>query len=143
MKAKKGFTLIELLIVIGIIGVLASIVLVAMGGARSKARDAVRQADMRQIASAMEMYYGAEGSDAYLKSAAIPGNIGTYLAAFPTDPKTKNSYGWVDNTGDDQKFCVYATMENKGSCSTARYFAASYKGTAEACNITSWTLACP
>ncbi len=141
MSTKKGFTLIELLIVIAIIGVLASIVLVSMGGARSKARDAVRLADMRQVASAMELYYG--DVDAYLSQAGVPTAIGTYMVVVPKDPKASASYGWVTNAADDQKFCMYATMENKGTCTTTRYYTSSHKGTAEACDTASWTLSCP
>ncbi|MFH1780388.1 MAG: type II secretion system protein [Candidatus Nealsonbacteria bacterium] len=54
---KKGFTLIELLVVIAIIGILSSVVLVSMQGARAKARDARRLQDMKQIVTALQLYF--------------------------------------------------------------------------------------
>lgn len=56
-KNKLGFTLIELLVVIAIIGLLASVVLLALNSARAKSRDAKRLADVRQIASGLELYF--------------------------------------------------------------------------------------
>lgn len=120
-KKKKGFTLIELLVVIAIIGILASIVLVSMGGARKSARDAVRKADMRQLVSAQEIYYG--DNNVFLATSTYPGNIGTAMPTTPKDPNGGGAYGFVDNTGDPQKFCYYATLEN-----TATFYTASHAG---------------
>ncbi len=59
---QKGFTLIELLVVVAIIGLLSSIVLISLNTARSKARDAKRLADVRQVASSLELYLNDCGS---------------------------------------------------------------------------------
>ena len=61
MNNKKGFTLIELLVVIAIIGLLSTLSVLALNNARQKSRDAKRVADIKQIQTALELYY----NDAY------------------------------------------------------------------------------
>jgi len=60
-NSNKAFTLIELLVVIAIIGVLAAVVLASLNSARAKARDAQRLSDLKQIQTALEMYYNEYG----------------------------------------------------------------------------------
>lgn len=60
--AKKGFTLTELLITISIIGLFASIVLVAVDSAGKKSRDSVRKSDILQLEKALEFHYDKYGS---------------------------------------------------------------------------------
>jgi len=55
-KQNKGFTLIELLVVISIIGLLATLAVIALGNARVKSRDAKRLSDVRQIQTALALY---------------------------------------------------------------------------------------
>ncbi|MEI7620551.1 MAG: FISUMP domain-containing protein [Candidatus Falkowbacteria bacterium] len=56
-KNKKGFTLIELLVVIAIIGILATISVLALSNARAKSRDAKRAGDMKQVQTALELFF--------------------------------------------------------------------------------------
>ncbi|MEI7452190.1 MAG: FISUMP domain-containing protein [Candidatus Falkowbacteria bacterium] len=58
---KSAFTLIELLVVIAIIGILATIAVVALQNARAKARDARRIADVKQIQTALELFFNDQG----------------------------------------------------------------------------------
>ena len=123
---KRGFTLIELLVVIAIIGMLTSIVLVSMGGARKKARDAKGQADLRQIMQAFEMKYSDNERypDLPDSATAIPSGdtrLAPYLSPTPYTNGVRTYY-WYDG-GNNQKFCVYFQYESKPG-----YFTCSYKG---------------
>ena len=60
-KSKSGFTLIELLVVVVIIGILATITVIAYRGIQERARDDRRKTDVANIAKAMELYYSDNG----------------------------------------------------------------------------------
>jgi prepilin-type N-terminal cleavage/methylation domain-containing protein len=88
-KKREGFTLVELLVVIAIIGLLSTLSVVALSNARQKSRDAKRVADIKQIQTALELYF----SDANIYPDTITFNTGTiatgsvtYMGKVPSNP---------------------------------------------------------
>lgn len=116
-KNNGGFTLIELLVVISIIGVLSTIALTSLNGAKMKARDAKRLSDVSQIKKALNVYYYSHGT--YPEESSSDGDVewsyedgGDFLGALvtdghfqgntPLDPtnSTSYSYGYYKYTND-------------------------------------------
>lgn len=93
---RSGFTLVELLLVIFIIGLLASIVVVAVNSARIKARDGRRIADVTQVRNAVEMFADQSGTfpstgGNWQDSGSnptnwVPGLTPTFISVLPQDP---------------------------------------------------------
>ncbi|NCD01236.1 prepilin-type N-terminal cleavage/methylation domain-containing protein, partial [bacterium] len=106
MKTKKqGFTLIELLVVIAIIGLLATLSLVALNSARQKSRDAKRVADIKQMQTALELYYNDNDAYPSASSALSP----TYMGTVPTPPSP------ADGTCGTANVYTYASQDSNRS----------------------------
>ncbi len=86
MKAKtkqSAFTLIELLVVIAIIGILATLAVVALQQARQNARDAKRVADVKQMSTALELFFNDNQS---YPDALEELQTGGYMQILPSAP---------------------------------------------------------
>lgn len=111
---RKGFTLIEMLVVIAIIGLLSSVVVIGLSGARQKARDAKRVADIRQIQNGLEVAYTAVDGYPAPISGNPPGELKDpqgfnykYLTTPTTPPRVTYRLG-INLEGSDQATSVIA-----------------------------------
>lgn len=90
MNKQKGFTLIELLVVIAIIGLLSTLAVVSLNNARQKSRDAKRVADVKQVQTALELYFTDAGgyplTTGVVSGSPIAFGTITYMGVVPTAP---------------------------------------------------------
>lgn len=121
MRKTNGFTLIEMLVVVSIIGILATLVSANLNSARSRARDAERKSDLKNIQTALRIYYNDYGSyPESLPSWGSEWKIGTtvYMATLPKDPLSptqdyRYTLGTAVDTNDTDNFILQACLENK------------------------------
>jgi len=106
----KGFTLIELLVVIAIIGILASIVLVALGGAREQARDARITSEMGQLRSKAELIKTSEGGYNVDELACSGTDADDEVVALCDDISEQG--GSVTIVASEDKYCAYTPLNS-------------------------------
>jgi prepilin-type N-terminal cleavage/methylation domain-containing protein len=130
-KKYLGFTLIELLVTISIIGILSTLLLSNINTARERARDAQRKSDLKNIQTALRLYYNDKGKYPAASSARIAGcglqgitacawgdpwTVGntTYMSTLPKDPLddgVTNMYRYASSGSDN--YTLSACLENK------------------------------
>jgi len=101
----KGFTIVELLVVIVVIGILASITMVAYTGITQKATAATLQSDLKNASTLLEMDKTIAGTYPATKEAANGGN------GLNPSPGTDLTYTHTGNTDD------YSLVASKGNTS--------------------------
>ena len=126
---ESGFTLIELLVVIAIIGVLATLLLANLNATRTRARDAERKSDLKNIQTALRLYYNDNdqafpfaGAGNQIKACSSGGNSNctwgqawtaddrTYMNTLPADPSDDRDYYY--EYVDDDNYILSTCLEN-------------------------------
>lgn len=127
MESNRGFTLVELIVVIAVIGVLAGAIILGLNPLTQfkKTRDAERKSNLREIKTALALYYSIHGEYPADSGGAIVGcdpgacswgekwelDTVVYMKILPADPKADNPQYQYNASADQNSFYLIATLE--------------------------------
>lgn len=142
-KNNRGFTLIELLVVIAIIGILAALVLVALGNARDKANDARIKSNVGQLRTLAEVFYDANSAsyNGFKTCVDTPnstnckGQVENSITSLKAD--TTSAGGSITAQANASNFCLESTLKS----STTTYICVDEAGQFKEKTATSCTAA--
>ena len=112
-----------MLVVVAIVGLLSSVVVIGVGGAREKARDAKRIADLRQVQTYLEANYSG---------GAYPA-LSPWPSSLPKDPSSDNAYAYCTS---GETYTIGATLENAANKPSGAANTATCTITGVTCNST-------
>ena len=106
-QRKSGFTIVELLVVIVVIGILASISVVAYNGIQNRARASSLASALSQTAKQL-IFYASDNNDSYPATSAA---FFTEIGANSSGVKNDTTYQYSsNNTVSPKTYCVTATL---------------------------------
>lgn len=112
-QAERGFTLIEMMIVVAIIAILVAILVPNFMRARAQAQTAACEANLKEIATALELYQTDHEQYPNVTSltnvTSTEANIGPYLRQTPIDPVAPNGnyqYSVTNPTSGDASYTI-------------------------------------
>lgn len=104
LKFQRAFTLVELLVVMAIISILATVIIGGFRSSQMRGRDSGRKSDLKQIATALELFFADYGK--------YPPASGTQIAACSYNPSngTGTACAWGTGTMSDGKTTYMRTV---------------------------------
>ena len=110
-KFLTGFTILEILVVLAIMGVVGSLVFVQLGEARSRARDAEREQEIKTLQNAL--YPLAADPIPLTGQDPVSVELKTQdaISQIPTDPLNRDAYRYVYESANGSTYRITYSLE--------------------------------